>query len=1012
MKTDRHEKPEAKTRHDPASTDLLKEVETLRSQLAQERDLSGLLLQLGGSFDSLQALTRAATRWLRDWSGCEAVGIRLRDGEDFPYFDTRGFSAEFNQTESRLYACDLTGYPMRDLDGTAVLECTCSNVLCGRFNPALSCFTSNGSFWSNSISERRMRGADVDHQTRTCNRCNNAGYESVALIPLRSAEAGTLGLLQLNDSRQGRFSVEKIARLEEVATLLAEAMGGRKTAEELHKYDQELRESEQRFRDLAELLPQTIYEMNLEGRLTFVNRQALQMFGYTQAEFKAGVTCFQMLAACEQDRARHNLQRVLEGQDLGGIEYTAQRKDGSQFSVLIYGTPIFRGGVLDGLRGIVADISESKRAEQALRESESRLRLASQSAGMGIWEWHPETGDVHWSEHIPAVFGMPADYFKNGNVKAFDDLLHPEDRPWFWEAVQEAIDRRSHLEQEFRITLPNGEVRWLANLAHMHYDEADRPWKMIGTVTNISRRKQAEQALERLNAELEERVQQRTVLLTESEERYRRLFQENVDAILVMKVASNGSGSIVEANDEAVRLLGYSREELLDTSLLELETHETRPELLAAVEALRGGESVVFERIMVAKDDRKILLEIHCKPFHWRGELRVLTQACDITERKRAEAALRTEAELRRVIMQRATEGLCVCHEVPHYPYVQFTVWSERMVQITGYTMDEINRLGWYQSLYPDPESQTKAAARMARMRHDDDLIGEEWEITRADGAKRQLQISTSVIRDLDATRHVLALMHDITEQKSATAALRESEKRQAEMEKLAATARMAAKVAHEINNPLAGLQNSFHLIRDAVPYDHPDHDMVERIDREIDRIANIVRTMYMLYSPRAKTTANAVANILQDVLLMLEPLRRQYEVQFDAHRVAPGLTVRIPEGGLHQILYNLVTNAIEASPRGGHVVIAAELPDQTQETRFVLITVTDQGPGIPPAARGRIFEPFFTLKDDDSAKMGLGMGLSVVKGIVEAAGGKIDFTCAPGKETVFRVFLPQGNKV
>lgn len=147
----------------------------------------------------------------------------------------------------------------------------------------------------------------------------------------------------------------------------------------------------------------------------------------------------------------------------------------------------------------------------------------------------------------------------------------------------------------------------------------------------------------------------------------------------------------------------------------------------------------------------------------------------DITDRKQAEEALRTEVEFRRVVMQRAAEGLCLCHEVPDYPYVRFTIWNARMEQITGYTMDEINRQGWYQSVYPDPELQARAVARMVRMRQSDDLLAEEWEITRADGTKRQLQISTSAVHDSDGTRHVLALMHDVTDRKRAEEALRES---------------------------------------------------------------------------------------------------------------------------------------------------------------------------------------------------------------------------------------------
>ena len=168
--------------------------------------------------------------------------------------------------------------------------------------------------------------------------------------------------------------------------------------------------------------------------------------------------------------------------------------------------------------------------------------------------------------------------------------------------------------------------------------------------------------------------------------------------------------------------------------------------------------------------------------------------------------------------------------------------------------------------------------------------------------------------------------MRDITDRKRAEEELRESHRRQAEAEKLAAAGRMAAQVAHEINNPLAGIKNSFRLIRDAVPADHPDHDMVERIEREIDRIAHIVRQMYELYSPRAQQPRNIpVGKTIRDMLAMLEPLCQEHEVAVEVGPIPPELTVWAPEGSLQQIMYNLTINAIQASPAGRKCDISVE---------------------------------------------------------------------------------------
>ena len=115
----------------------------------------------------------------------------------------------------------------------------------------------------------------------------------------------------------------------------------------------------------------------------------------------------------------------------------------------------------------------------------------------------------------------------------------------------------------------------------------------------------------------------------------------------------------------------------------------------------------------------------------------------EIELRKLTEQSLSEEHAFRKAVIERAAEGLCVCHEIENYPFMHFTVWNDRMTEITGYSVEAINELGWYQSMYPDLELQNKAIARMQRMRMGEDLHGEEWEVTRADGERRIFSISS-----------------------------------------------------------------------------------------------------------------------------------------------------------------------------------------------------------------------------------------------------------------------------
>lgn len=188
-----------------------------------QRDLAIRLLGVIGTENNLRELMREFTQLIHEWTRCDAVGIRLLLGEDYPYFETRGFENTFVLAENLLCSRDVNGEIVRDFQGNAVLECMCGNVLQGRFDPQKPFFTSSGSFWTNSTSKLLAETSEADRQARTRNRCNGEGYESVALIPLRSGGI-TWGLLQLNDRRCGQLTPELIDLLESLAAALAQTV--------------------------------------------------------------------------------------------------------------------------------------------------------------------------------------------------------------------------------------------------------------------------------------------------------------------------------------------------------------------------------------------------------------------------------------------------------------------------------------------------------------------------------------------------------------------------------------------------------------------------------------------------------------------------------------------------------------------------------------------------------------------------------------------------------------------
>ncbi len=199
--------------------------------------------------DSMRTIARILNL-LQSNIGIECAGIRLRENDDFPYYATNGFSEDFLLAERYLCERDKNGEIVRDIDGKPVLECMCGNVLCGRTDPLLPFFTEGESFWTNSTTDLLAGTTDEQRQAHTRNRCNGEGYESVALIPLRVGSE-IMGLVQFNDSRRDRFTLDTIHFIEGLVASVGVALARRQTEDEIRKLNVEL---EHRVRQRTALL--------------------------------------------------------------------------------------------------------------------------------------------------------------------------------------------------------------------------------------------------------------------------------------------------------------------------------------------------------------------------------------------------------------------------------------------------------------------------------------------------------------------------------------------------------------------------------------------------------------------------------------------------------------------------------------------------------------------------------------------------------------------------------------
>jgi PAS domain S-box-containing protein len=245
-------------------------------------------------------------------------------------------------------------------------------------------------------------------------------------------------------------------------------------------------------------------------------------------------------------------------------------------------------------------------------------------------------------------------------------------------------------------------------------------------------------------------------------------------------------------------------------------------------------------------------------------------------------------------------------------------------------------------------------------------------------------------------TNQLLLEARDITVRRRAEAALQE-------VDTLTTMGRVAARVAHEINNPLAGIQNSFLLIKGAIPTTHPHFAYVGAIEREIDRIAAVTRQLYETYRPEQDLGAGtSVRSLVADAVSFLAQVNRGSHVRVETDFSNVPSVINLPSAMLRQIVYNLAQNAIEASPSGQMVSIHAGV----SAGRFHL-SVRDRGTGVPAELRDRIFDPFFSTKDRGVRTGGMGLGLALVRRTVTAAGGNISVQDAADGGSIFTVTLP-----
>ena len=274
-----------------------------------------------------------------------------------------------------------------------------------------------------------------------------------------------------------------------------------------------LRESEERFRLFAETSADIIFQIDLKGRVLYCSPSVEKILGYTPAEVK-GTAFEKYVSYSDIPKVRRNFQRLIFREKMTPFEINVLAKSGTPVPLEVNASPLMRAGEIVWLLGILRDITERKRADEALKKERFYLSKAQEIGRIGTWDLDVKENRLVWTEEAYRIFGVPVG--KKLTYESFLDCVHPEDRDYV-EGKWHAASMKQPYDIEHRI-LVDGKIKWIREKAELEFDENGEVIRGIGSAQDITDRKRMEEEIRKSHDELEKRVQERTIELQKTNE--------------------------------------------------------------------------------------------------------------------------------------------------------------------------------------------------------------------------------------------------------------------------------------------------------------------------------------------------------------------------------------------------------------------------------------------------------------------------------------------------------------
>ncbi len=809
---------------------------------------------------------------------------------------------------------------------------------------------------------------------------------AAVLVPLRAGQAVKRNTVCTRpDGVRLHVSITLSPHVEPPDELVAVSVIVRDTTDQT-RAQAELRESEEQFRTIFELAPAGVVLIDPEtNTIATCNDEAARAYGFSSEEF-IGRRVLDIVAPSHHGLSLQRREQIMQQ---GGAAYDSRHvtKSGNERDVHVTVRMVKIRGATRML-SVWEDITERRRSEAALQESQARLALGVRVAGLALADIDYGRSEIRLSAEAALLFGL-GDRAMTVPRERLHAAFHPEDRDEVLREIEATLDPASSgwFAMELRVLWPGGEVRWLRVRKQVFFGlgegEARRPVAAMIAALDISAEKAADEAVRA------------------SEHRFRSIFDNAAVGIAHVGL----DGRFLRVNLKLCQITGYPSDELIQMSVADV----THPQDVAndreQLEHLRAGDIGTYarEKRYVRKDGGvvwagltvSLLRAPDGEPLHFIAAVE------DISERKAALDALHQE----RRFIERLTEV------VPSILYVfdltaQHHVWVNHQAGAAlGYPEHSAGQWGpdfRLQNIHPEDLAHVAAQQPLLAELADGQTHETEYRLRHHDGGWRWFRSRESVFKR-NATGGVIEIIgvaSDVQASKAAEQALRDADRKKDAF---------IATLAHELRNPLAPIRNAVQVLRQKGP---PDPELVwcrDIIDRQVAQMAHLLEdlldvsriTQGRLVLRREVLDAS---HFIEQAIEIAQPLITDRGHALSVVLPEQPCTVEGDLTRLAQIFSNLLINAAKYTPDGGRIELLVQpLAGELQ------VEVRDNGAGIAREQLAQVFEMFSRGASSlVSTQDGLGIGLSLVKGLVGLHGGRVQASSqGPGLGSAFTVHLP-----